>query len=61
MKLELPSFAIRIIKDHPELKDEVNNAYETMCRCIKEGEAQVEEEDLFYWYIHKLEKGEIDV
>ena len=53
---DLREIADKIIAEHPQLSNEIEKAWNTMQRCIKEGESKTEEEDLFYWYIHKLTK-----
>lgn len=53
---ELKKIADEIIVEHPQLINEIEEAWNTMQRCIKEGESKTEEEDLFYWYIHKLKR-----
>ena len=54
---EIRVAADKIIKEFPQLSEEIKDAWKTMHRCIEEGESRIEEEDLFYWYIHKLKKG----
>ena len=54
---EIRDAADEIIKEFPQLSEEIKDAWKTMHRCIEEGESRIEEEDLFYWYIHKLKKG----
>ena len=55
--INLREVANAIIKEVPQLADDIDDAWKTMNRCIKYGESVIEEEDLFYWYIHKLKKG----
>lgn len=50
-------FADDIIDDFPQLKDDINEAWNTMQQCIKDGEDKENEEDLFYWYINKLKRN----
>lgn len=52
----LREIANRIIKEFPQLTDDINEAYTCMEREIANGESKTEEEDLFYWYIHKLKR-----
>jgi len=54
---EIRDSADEIIKEFPQLSEAIKDAWKTMYRCIEEGESKVEEQDLFYWYIHKLKKG----
>jgi len=56
--INLREVANAIIKEFPQLADDIDDAYKTMNRCIKDGESQIDEGDLFYWYIHKLKRGE---
>lgn len=58
---DLRKIADEIITEHPQLSNEIEKAWNTMQRCIKEGESKTEEEDLFYWYIHKLKKELITI
>jgi|SaaInlStandDraft_4_1057021.scaffolds.fasta_scaffold11343_2 hypothetical protein len=57
--INLREVANAIIKEFPQLADDIDDAYKTMNKCIKDGESKIEEQDLFYWYIHKLKKNEI--
>jgi hypothetical protein len=54
----LREVANAIIKEFPQLSEEIKDAWKTMHRCIEEGESRIEEEDLFYWYIHMLKRSE---
>ena len=58
--INLREVANAIIKEFPQLADDIDDAWKTMNRCIKYGESVIEEEDLFYWYIHKLKKGKYE-
>ena len=57
--INLREVANAIIKEFPQLADDIDDAYKTMNKCIKDGESKTEEEDLFYWYIHQLKKRKI--
>ena len=48
--------ADEIIAEFPHLEVDINEAYDSMLRCIDEGESTREEQDMFYWYIHKLKR-----
>jgi hypothetical protein len=47
-----------ILIEYPQLEDKIIEAYSTMIKSIENGESKIEEQDLFYWYIHKLKRGE---
>jgi len=52
----LKEVADDIIKEFPQLSTEIKDAWNNMTRCIEEGESVQDEEDLFYWYVHKLKR-----
>jgi len=49
-------FADDIINEYPQLKDEVNEAWNDLLSDIEQGESLRETKDMFYWYINKLKR-----
>ena len=49
--------ADEIIQEFPELSNDIEDAWSTMQNSIENGESKIDEQDLFYWYIHKLKKS----
>jgi len=54
---ESKDIAEEIINEFPNTREEIVTAWKAMHKNIEEGESRIEEEDLFYWYIHMLKKG----
>lgn len=55
---DIRKIADEIIQEFPALSDDIKDAWASMHRSIENGESKIDEQDLFYWYIHKLKKGE---